>query len=165
MMKFLKPFDEVKTKPASAGTIYEVTYQQRYDKNGTPYLVEDNHRNFREIVRSHKDECNYKKIISRYMSTGDITLLQRSKGAYMDLKDYPRDFVDAYDKIKRAERIFNGLDKDTRTYYGNDVVKFLADFGSEKWCKAFGLGDDVVIASSPNAIKESEEAKNASTAE
>lgn len=161
IVKFLKPYDEIVIVPNSAGNIYEVVYEQRYDKHGDPYLVENGRKNMVAVVRSNKDTCNYKKIIQRYEATGDITLLQRSSGAYVDMKDFPSDFVEAYDKIKRASKVFDSLDKETRAYYGNDVVKFFADFGSERWLKAFGLNDDQKIASSDKAIKESEVVNNA----
>lgn len=165
-MKFLKTYDEVKIVPNCSGNVYEVIYEQRYTKDTrAPYLVENGRKNMVEVVRSNKDTCNYKKIIQRYEATGDISLLQKSKGVYVDMKDFPVDFVDAYDKIKRAERIFAGLDKETRSYYGNDVVKFLADFGSEKWLDAFGLSENAVVTSSEEAIKESEVKNNAADAE
>lgn len=142
-MKFLKTYDEVKMVPNSPGNAIEKTYVQRYKKDGTPYLEESGTKNNVEIVRSFKDVCDYEKIIKRYRQTGDISLLQRSKGVYADMSDFPDSLIEAYDVIQRAQNVFYTLPVETKEFYGNSFSRFLADFGSENWLKAFGI--DTVV--------------------
>lgn len=153
-MKFLKTYDEVKMVPNSPGNAIEKTYVQRYKKDGTPYLEESGTKNNVEIVRSFKDVCDYEKLIKRYTQTGDISLLQRSSGVYADMSEFPGSLIEAYDVIKRAENVFYSLPIETKEFYGNSFSKFLADFGSENWLKAFGI--DSVVKNDEVVTKESE---------
>lgn len=142
-MKFLKTYDDVKIVPNSPGNEIEKTYVQRYAKDGTPYLEESGTKNNVEIIRSNKDVCDYEKIIKRYTQTGDVSLLQRSSGVYADMSEFPNSLIEAYDVIERAKGIFYGLPVETKEFYGNSFSRFLADFGSENWLKAFGLDTTV----------------------
>lgn len=156
-MKFLKTYEEVKFPANSAGNEFEITYVQRYKDDGTPYLQESGVQNNVEKIKSYKDICNYEKLIRRYEMTGDSTILMRSSGVYADMADMPEDLISAYDMISRAEKVFDKLPVETKREYGNSLSKFLADFGSENWLKAFGI--DTVVGSSEEAIEKKDEVK------
>lgn len=158
-MKFLKTYDEVKINPNSSGNVFEKTYVQRYTINGEPYLEESGKKNMVEIVRSFKDQCDYEKLIKRYEATKDTTILMRSKGVYADMTDFPQTLIEAYDVIKRAEGVFYSLPIETREFYGNSFSRFIADYGSENWLKAFGFNAAVVsdVVTNESEVKESAE--------
>lgn len=153
-MKFLKTYDEVKIVPNSPGNEIETTYVQRFDKKGNPYLEESGTKNNVEIIRSNKDVCDYEKIIKRYRQTGDMSLLQRSSGVYADMSEFPDSLIGAYDLIERAKSVFYSLPVETKEFYGNSFSRFISDFGSSNWLKAFGL--DTVVKDDEIITKESE---------
>lgn len=144
MAKFLKPYDDSPVALTNTGKIYETTYTQRYDKSGHPYLEPTGERNLRAIINSNKDICNYEKIIRKFESTGDLTLLNRGvKGVYADWTGLPKTLIEAYNDIEDAKRIFEQLPVEDRKKYGNSFTEFLADFGSEKFLEVLGLKNDV----------------------
>lgn len=62
--------------------------------------------------------------ISRYMR-GDLDALNKTEGAYADLTDMPKNIHESMKAIRRAEDIFDGLPRQAKLEFGNDVYEFL----------------------------------------
>lgn len=148
MSKIQKPFDESLKAITPSGYQYEKVYTQAYDKAGRPVLEEIGTKNIVEMINSNKDNANYEKLIKKFKVTGDISFLNGKQGFYADMTGVPDNLIDAYNSIEKAKFIFETLDAETRAEYKNSVTEFIADFGSEKFMKAFGVGSDSVIKES-----------------
>lgn len=144
MAKFIKPFDESPVAITPAGYQYETVYTQAYDKAGRPLLEKIGEKNIVEMIASNKDNANYEKLIRKFQATGDISFLNNKQGFYADMTGVPENLIDAYNSIEKAKFIFEQLPADTRAEYNNSVTEFIADFGSEKFIKAFGVSNEVV---------------------
>lgn len=139
MAKFVKPFDESPEAYTPAGYQFENIYTQAYDKAGRPLLEKIGEKNIVEMINSNKDNANYEKLIKKFQATGDISFLNGKQGFYADMTGVPDNLIEAYNSIEKAKFIFEQLPAEARKEYNNSVTEFIADFGSEKFIKAFGV--------------------------
>lgn len=95
----------------------------RYDYNGDVELVENGVRNLYDEIQSYADECSMDNILRRFAS-GDVSVLSKSQGVYVDASKLPEHFVDMCNLVADVEREFNSLPVEERANYENNFVKY-----------------------------------------
>lgn len=123
-MKFDTKFDVRPRKMVShVGEPVKTQYIGRYDYNGDVELVEDGVRNVYDEIQSYADECSMDNILRRF-AAGDVSVLSKSQGVYVDASQLPEHFVDMCNLVAEVERKFNLLPVEERAVYENNFVKY-----------------------------------------
>ena len=123
-MKFDTKFDVRPRKMVShVGDPVKTQYIGRYDYNGDVELVEDGVRNVYDEIQSYADECSMDNILRRF-AAGDVSVLSKSQGVYVDASQLPEHFVDMCNLVAEVERNFNLLPVEERAAYENNFVKY-----------------------------------------
>lgn len=123
-MKFDTKFDARPRKMVShVGEPIKTQFVGRYDYNGNVELVEDGVRNVYDEIQSYADECSMDNILRRFAS-GDVSVLSKSQGVYVDASQLPEHFVDMCNLVAEVERAFNLLPVEERAVYENNFVKY-----------------------------------------
>lgn len=157
-----KPFRTVLDPPKKintpAGSKIEEVLQLKIDENGNEEFYISGHTNVYEKIQAHLEETKLENIIARCIDTGDTTLLYQKEGFYADITEMPKNWIEAQNKIKNAEEIFNSLPLEVRKKYDNNFNKYLSDVGSEDWLKNMGYTKEET-KETENTNKESEKEK------
>lgn len=103
---------------------YEYTYKEIKDKQGRRNLVISGRKNIYDKIQSYKDDVDIYKILDRYMA-GDLSVLDRNKGFYMDFTSIPKTFDEYQNKISEGKRIFDSLPVDFKSEFGQNVDEFM----------------------------------------
>ena len=123
-MKFDTKFDERPRKMCShVGEPVKKQFVGRYDYNGNIELVEDGLRNVYDEIQSYADECSMDNILRRF-AAGDVSVLSKSQGVFVDASQLPEHFVDMCNLVAEVERNFNLLPVEERAAYENNFVKY-----------------------------------------
>lgn len=123
-MKFDTKFDVRPRKMVShVGEPVKKQFIGRYDYNGDVELVEDGVRNVYDEIQSYADECSMDNILRRF-AAGDVSVLSKSQGVYVDASQLPEHFVDMCNLVAEVERKFNLLPVEERAAYENNFVKY-----------------------------------------
>lgn len=123
-MKFDTKFDVRPRKMCShVGEPVKKQFVGRYDYNGDVELVEDGVRNIYDEIQSYADECSMDNILRRF-AAGDVSVLSKSQGVYVDASQLPEHFVDMCNLVADVEREFNLLPVEERAAYENNFVKY-----------------------------------------
>ncbi len=123
-MKFDTKFDSRPRKMVShVGDPVKKQFIGRYDYNGNIELVEDGIRNVYDEIQAYSDECNMDNILRRF-AAGDVSVLSKSQGVYVDASQLPEHFVDMCNLVAEVERKFNLLPVEERAAYENNFVKY-----------------------------------------
>lgn len=102
--------------PAPAGTATEP--ELMLNTEGCGKLEKVGERRSYELIQSYKQETDINYLVQRYMA-GDNTVLQRVQGLYTDITDAPESLIEAQERIKTAERIYNTLPEEAAKAVGN----------------------------------------------
>lgn len=123
-MKFDTKFDVRPRKMCShVGEPLKKQFVGRYDYNGNVELVEEGLRNVYDEIQSYADECSMDNILRRF-AAGDVSVLSKSQGVYVDASQLPEHFVDMCNLVAEVERKFNLLPVEERSAYENNFVKY-----------------------------------------
>lgn len=123
-MKFDTKFCERPRKMCShVGEPVKKQFVGRYDYNGNVELVEEGLRNVYDEIQSYADECSMDNILRRF-AAGDVSVLSKSQGVYVDASQLPEHFVDMCNLVADVERKFNLLPVEERAVYENNFVKY-----------------------------------------
>lgn len=123
-MKFDTKFDVRPRKMCShVGEPVKKQFVGRYDYNGNVELVEEGVRNVYDEIQSYADECSMDNILRRF-AAGDVSVLSKSQGVYVDASQLPEHFVDMCNLVAEVERKFNLLPVEERALYENNFVKY-----------------------------------------
>lgn len=123
-MKFDTKFCERPRKMCShVGEPVKKQFVGRYDYNGNVELVEEGLRNVYDEIQSYADECSMDSILRRFAS-GDVSVLSKSQGVYVDASQLPEHFVDMCNLVADVERKFSLLPVEERAAYENNFVKY-----------------------------------------
>lgn len=123
-MKFDTKFDERPRKMCShVGEPVKKQFVGRFDYNGNIELVEEGLRNVYDEIQSYADECSMDNILRRF-AAGDVSVLSKSQGVYVDASQLPDHFVDMCNLVADVERKFNLLPVEERASYENNFVKY-----------------------------------------
>lgn len=74
--------------------------------------------------QSFKEECDINNIVRKYQATGMVTHVEANAGVYADVSG-ATDFRSALDRVKAANKVFMGLDPETRGALNNSPAEFL----------------------------------------
>lgn len=102
--------------PAPTGAATEPEMMLNTDGCGT--LEQVGVRRSYELIQSYKQETDINYLVQRYIS-GDTSVLQRVQGLYTDITDAPESLIEAQERIKTAERIYNTLPEEAAQAVGN----------------------------------------------
>lgn len=123
-MKFDTKFDVRPRKMVShVGVPVKKKFIGRYDYNGDVELVEHGVCNVYDEIQSYADECSMDNILRRF-AAGDVSVLSKSQGVYVDASQLPEHFVDMCNLVAEVERNFNLLPVEERAMYENNFVKY-----------------------------------------
>jgi len=78
--------------------------------------------------QSFKDECDINILMSRYLSTGELPVLNQAAPQYLDVTGH--DYQEAMQFVAGAKTLFNELPASLRNRFDNDPALFL-DFCSD----------------------------------
>lgn len=92
--------------------------------------------NLHEYIQSFREEVDLKKIIERCMISGDMSMLQRVQGVYMDVTGMPADTRTAHDILNHSRQVYESLDSKVKAHY-QGFDDFLEAFANEENFKKF----------------------------
>lgn len=72
-----------------------------------------------------KEECDPNRIVQNFMRTGNLELIQKSKGQYLDLTQLPVTYHEALQLVVDSTNAFQTLPANIRDMFGNDVNAFM----------------------------------------
>lgn len=101
-------------------------------KNGMIDLKETGEVDLWEMHNADADECDINNIVTRFVN-GDISVLSRSQGMYLDIAGAPKNLREMYDLIHDGEKAFFDLDPSIREKFNNDPKEWFESVGSEEW--------------------------------
>lgn len=117
------------------GDKFHIEYRPVVNDDGTIKLVESGKMNIQEYIQSFKDSCDMNYIIKQ-LQLGNISVLNQKKVFYGDFTDAPSTMAEFQQRIIDGQNAFYSLPLEVRNKYDHDVMKFLADIGSDKWMNA-----------------------------
>lgn len=151
---FRTPVSERKKIKTPAGSRIEPEWAMRLDETGKEEFYIKNYTNTWEKIQSYKEECLIENILAACLDTGDMSLLEKAQGTFMDMTSFPATIYDAHKQIKEAEKTFEQLPIEIRKKYNNNFNEFMADFGSENWMKNLQIKEKEEIKETENQVKE-----------
>lgn len=92
--------------------------------------------NLHEYIQSFREEVDLKKIIERCMISGDMSMLQRVQGVYMDVTGLSVDARTAHDILNHSRQVYESLDSKLKAHY-KGFEEFLEAFATEENFKKF----------------------------
>lgn len=99
-------------------------------------------------IQSHKESVDINCILERF-ERGDMNVLNRRSGIYLDVTDMPKSYAEMYQRIMDAEAQFKALPLNIREQFNHSPQEFFAAIGTDKWYDVFGhdaLKDHMVVA-------------------
>lgn len=131
-------------------------YTPALNADGRIDLVESGKHNLYADIQSHKESVDIKVILERF-ERGDMNVLNRRSGLYLDVTDMPKTYAEMYQRIMDAEAQFMALPVDVREKFNHSPQEFFASIGTQKWFDIFGQpaqkNDDNVPAVTPDPPK------------
>ena len=138
MPKFYTAYGEKPpTVPNNPGNKEEVTYSERRNEQGHPYLVKTGVRNTYEERQSMKGEYDIYNMLERF-ANGDTSVM-RSNAQYIDATAMPSNFHEAYNIMNSQREKFEALPVEIKQKFGNDWVQWAAQSGTEDWLEKMGI--------------------------
>lgn len=80
------------------------------NKNPYPILKKGEPRNFYQEIQSYKEDCDIYAILTKFASTGDVSLLNKGHLQYADIADIPNNIADFSDLVKKNMEELKKLD-------------------------------------------------------
>lgn len=115
--------------------------------------------NSRWTKQSFKDECDINNVMNRYLSTGEMPVINQQAPQYLDVTGL--DYQNAMEFVAGAQSLFNELPSLVRNKFANDprlFLDFVSDEKNRPEMAEMGLLSD---AATYAYMKASAEAKNA----
>lgn len=141
MSKFYTAYGEKPpTVPNNPGNKEEVTYSERRNEQGQPYLVKTGVRNTYEERQSMKGEYDIYNMLERY-ANGDVSVM-RSNAQYIDATAMPSSFHEAYNIMQNQREKFDALPISIKEKFGNDWVQWASQSGTNDWLEKMGINKD-----------------------
>lgn len=83
-----------------------------------------------ETQQQFAEECNINNIMATYRRTGQINHLNRSKGIYQELAEFPPSFAEAMEIVATGKAAFGDLPSHVRSRFEHDPQKFIDFLGN-----------------------------------
>lgn len=114
------------------GDKYNIVYTPKVKDDGTIELVESGKDDIQEMIDSWREHTDMSWIIAR-LKEGDMSVLNRSPGYYIDTTKMPQTYAEALQLIIDSQRKFYELPLDVRNKFDNDYMQWFAQAGSDDW--------------------------------
>lgn len=106
-----------------AGDEYSPVYAEDVDERGVACIVKVSEEKIQDKIEACKEQTLIYNILNSF---DDGTLLNKAQGVYADLSAMPDNIHDAYQSVRDARMIFNGLSDDIRQRFNNSFDEFIA---------------------------------------
>lgn len=94
------------------------------DKDGNPLASKKLVFNDGRTKQSFKDQCDINKILKKAQRTGSLAFANKyDQQVFGEFEGY--DLLEAHERIKRAENIFNELPSEVRREFANNAFAFI----------------------------------------
>lgn len=133
MIRFLK-----KRLFTNHGDPIHILYKPVVAEDGTFTLEESGKENTDEIIQSYRESTDIQVIINK-VSQGDISVLNKAKGMYIDNTIMPKTYAEFLQMQIDSLNMFNDLSPDIRKKFNNNPNEFFAMSGTEEWLKRLGV--------------------------
>ncbi len=106
-----------------SGDVFSPIYAEDVDDRGVACIVKVSEEKIQDKIEACKDQTLIYNILNSF---DDGTLLNKAQGVYADLSAMPDNIHDAYQSVRDARMIFNGLSDDIRQRFNNSFDEFIA---------------------------------------
>lgn len=120
-----------------AGSKEATTYQTRIDENGHKVTEAIGKTNIYDRIQSSLEETKIENIIKRF-TEGDINAFRTGEPIYADIREAPKNLMEAQNMIIRITDEFNSLPVEVRAKFDHSPEKYVALYGGEEWAKFVG---------------------------
>lgn len=120
--------------PSCPGDRYRQEYDPVVRKDGIIDLVPSGKTDLQEFYNSQASACDMHLIVSRYLQ-GDVSVLSRTQGLYMDVASMPRTPAEMLQRVLDGRRFFDALPSDVKSHFNNDFNQWFACAGTDEWYK------------------------------
>lgn len=117
---------------SNPGSKYQIQYKPIVQKDGTIKLVESGKINIEEYINSFAESTDMAYILQQ-IKLGNFDILNQRTASYGDFTEVPKTMAEFQQRLIDGTNAFNSLPAHVRNQYDNDLWKFMADTGSEKW--------------------------------
>lgn len=101
-------------------------------KNGMIDLKESGEIDLWEMHNADAESCDLNNIVARFVN-GDVSVLSRNQGLYLDISGAPTNLREMYDLVHDGEKAFYNLDKEIQARFENDPLQWFESVGTEEW--------------------------------
>ncbi|AXH77809.1 MAG: internal scaffolding protein [Microviridae sp.] len=108
---------------SSSGDEYSPVYAEDVDERGVACIVKVSEEKIQDKIEACKEQTLIYNILNSF---DDGTLLNKAQGVYADLSAMPDNIHDAYQSVRDARIIFNGLSDDIRQRFNYSFDEFIA---------------------------------------
>lgn len=106
-----------------SGDVYRPVYAEDFDERGVACIVKVSEEKIQDKIEACKDQTLIYNILNSF---DDGTLLNKAQGVYADLSAMPDNIHEAYQSVRDARMLFNGLSDDIRQRFNNSFDEFIA---------------------------------------
>lgn len=106
-----------------SGDDYSPVYAEDVDERGVACIVQVSQENIQDKIEACKEQTLIYNILNSF---DDGTLLNKAQGVYADLSAMPDNIHEAYQSVRDARMIFQGLSDDIRQRFNNSFDEFIA---------------------------------------
>lgn len=135
-----------------AGKAIIEQHARKIDNDGNVEFYVCGKTNILEKIQAYEPETNIENILRACTETGDMSYLERTKGMYADISEFPANIFEAHQKIENAKETFKNLPLEIKEKYDHSFEKFIKDFGTENWIKNMQI--DTTKKETPKELKE-----------
>lgn len=122
--------------------------------DGSIKVVVTGKENLQDYINSNKESCNVEYLVSRAVN-GDQTALNQRVGSYGDFTHLPKTYADMLQYMIDAQNVFDGLSKEVRAGFDNDVMKFIASVNDDDFLVRAGFVKPAMDESKGEEVNES----------
>ncbi len=108
---------------SSSGDEYSPVYAEDVDDRGVACIVQVSQEKIQDKIEACKEQTLIYNILNSF---DDGTLLNKAQGVYADLSAMPDNIHEAYQQVRDARTIFNGLSDEIRQRFNNSFDEFIA---------------------------------------
>lgn len=125
MSKFRSAYDcpPIEGLYSNSGDEYSPVYAEDVDERGVACIVQVSQEKIQDKIEACKEQTLIYNILNSF---DDGTLLNKAQGVYADLSSMPDNIHEAYQSVRDARMIFNGLSDEIRQRFNNSFDEFIA---------------------------------------
>ncbi len=125
MLKFRSAYDcpPIEGLFSPVGDEYSPVYAEDVDERGVACIVQVSQEKIQDKIEACKEQTLIYNILNSF---DDGTLLNKAHGVYADLSAMPDNIHEAYQSVRDARMLFNGLSDEIRQRFNNSFDEFIA---------------------------------------